>query len=52
MQSNAEALAAYLADDMGNVALQVQRRNYHQTGGFGVNGKFQAWLECRATGAA
>jgi hypothetical protein len=52
MQSNAEALAAYLADDLNHTGLEVQRRNYHQTGGFSVNGKFQAWLEARAAGVA
>lgn len=52
MAHNAEALTAYLADDLGNMALQVQRRNYHQTGGFGIHGKFQAWLERRAAGVA
>lgn len=51
MQSNAEALAAELADDLGNLALQAQRRNYHATGGFAAHGKFRCWLERRANGA-
>lgn len=43
-----EAWNAYQADDFGNVCLEVQRRNYHQTGGQAVNGKFPEWLRSRA----
>lgn len=43
-----EAWNAYQADDFGNVCLQVQRRNYHQTGGQAVNGNFPEWLRNRA----
>lgn len=44
-----DAWNAYQSDDFGNVCLQVQRRNYHQTGGQAINGKFPEWLRNRAT---
>lgn len=52
MAANAEALAAFIADDHGHAGLQVQRRNYHQLGGMAVLGKFPDWLQARAAGAA
>jgi hypothetical protein len=52
MAANAEAFAAWQADDLGCPALQVQRRNYHQTGGFTVHGSFPQWLQDRALGVA
>ena len=44
-----EAWNAYQSNDLGNICLRVQRRNYHQTGGQSVNGNFPEWLRNRAT---
>ena len=44
-----EAWNAYQSNDLGNICLRVQRRNYHQTGGQSVNGNFPEWLRSRAT---
>ena len=52
MQANAEALAAFNADDMNHSGLQIQRRNYHQLGGAQVLGRFPDWLAARAAGVA
>lgn len=50
MAANAEALAAWQADDHANPALKTQLTNYHQTGGHGVHGSFPQWLQDRALG--
>jgi hypothetical protein len=52
MAANACAYAAWQANDLGCPALQVQRRNYHQTGGFNAHGSFPDWLGRRAQGVA
>jgi len=50
MAANAEALAAWQADDHANPVLKTQLTNYHQTGGHGVHGSFSQWLQDRALG--
>lgn len=50
MAANAKALESWENEDLGCPALQVQRRNYHQTGGFPVHGKFGDWLRNRSLG--
>lgn len=50
MAANAAALAAWEKDDFNVKALEVQRRNYHQTGGQQIHGNFPDWLRNRALG--
>jgi hypothetical protein len=50
MAANAKALAAWQANNLNCPVLEVQRRNYHQTGGFSVHGSFPQWLQNRALG--
>ena len=52
MAACAEAWAAWEDYRFNCEALQVQRRNFHQTGGQQVNGAFPEWLRNRALGLA
>jgi hypothetical protein len=50
MTSCAKAFTAWQSEDLSCQDLQVQRRNYHQTGGHQVHGNFPEWLRSRALG--
>jgi hypothetical protein len=52
MKACAEAWAAWEDYNFNCEALQVQRRNFHQTGGQQANGAFPDWLRSRALGLA
>ena len=50
MAACAEAWAAWEDNNFNVEALQIQRRNYHLTGGQPVHGTFPNWLRNRALG--
>jgi hypothetical protein len=52
MAACASALAAWQSNTRGCPTLQVQLRNYHQTGGHSVHGIFSEWLNNRALGVS